>query len=90
MSLFSGIWADHDSNDEGEDQRSGFGRGRHKQKDLAAPISFISGGFKQTEKDVSIAKVEESSRKVIYTGFIPILKSSYQELILYLMLGVPN
>ncbi|PVD28664.1 hypothetical protein C0Q70_11258 [Pomacea canaliculata] len=58
-----GIWADHDSNDEGEDQRSGFGRGRHKQKDLSAPISFISGGFKQTEKDVSIAKVEESSRK---------------------------
>ncbi|KAK7494860.1 hypothetical protein BaRGS_00013987 [Batillaria attramentaria] len=41
-----GIWADPESDE--DSHRSGFGGGRKKKHDYAAPVSFISGGFKQS------------------------------------------
>lgn len=59
--LFSGIWADSDS--DREDQRPSLGWAQKKKKDFAAPISFISGGFKQSEKSIK-AKNDGDSNEV--------------------------
>ncbi|CAC5379629.1 TFIP11 [Mytilus coruscus] len=41
-----GMWADNDSDDE----RPGFGKPNRRNKDMTAPIGFVSGGFKQGDK----------------------------------------
>lgn len=44
--MFSGMWADNDSDDE----RPGFGKSNRRNKDMTAPIGFVSGGFKEGDK----------------------------------------
>ena len=44
--LFVGMWADNDSDDE----RPGLGGGGRKKSDFTAPIGFVSGGIKQGDK----------------------------------------
>ncbi|VDI18059.1 tuftelin-interacting protein 11 [Mytilus galloprovincialis] len=41
-----GMWADNDSDDE----RPGFGKSNRRNKDMTAPIGFVSGGFKEGDK----------------------------------------
>lgn len=56
-----GIWADPESDD--DSSRPGLGGGQKKKNDYAAPISFISGGFKQSgeaeghQTDDTVSKV---------------------------------
>lgn len=60
---YLGIWADEESKDGSDDEPSGFGGRRKKDKkykqNYTAPVSFVAGGIQQAGKDKKEIKGEE-------------------------------
>lgn len=63
--LYLGIWADEEGCDDSDNEPSGFGGRRRKDKkhkqNYTAPVSFVAGGIQQSGKNKKEIKAEENN-----------------------------
>lgn len=61
--FFLGIWADEEGGGDSDNEPSGFGGRRRKDKkykqNYTAPVSFVAGGIQQSGKEKKEIKTEE-------------------------------